>query len=131
MGLAINPEGATIQMEGCLTMGLGYALAEEVRFSGGEVLDTHEERFARRPYFQCVLRDETGTILAKWFHGGYLRDRIKPGLYVAVHGKVSVWRETLQMINPQHQILWDPGRTDLARDELLPVYIRLGVHRLA
>ena len=34
MGLAINPEGATIQMEGCLTMGLGYALAEQVRFSG-------------------------------------------------------------------------------------------------
>ena len=32
MGLAINPEGATIQMEGCLTMGLGYALAEEMRF---------------------------------------------------------------------------------------------------
>ncbi len=26
MGLVINPEGATIQMEGCITMGLGYAL---------------------------------------------------------------------------------------------------------
>ena len=25
MGLVINPEGATIQMEGCITMGLGYA----------------------------------------------------------------------------------------------------------
>jgi len=32
MGLCVNPEGATIQMEGCITMGLGYALAEEVLF---------------------------------------------------------------------------------------------------
>ena len=38
MGLVINPAGATIQMEGCITMGLGYALSEEVRFKDGEVL---------------------------------------------------------------------------------------------
>ncbi|HTY58384.1 MAG TPA: molybdopterin cofactor-binding domain-containing protein, partial [Bacteroidota bacterium] len=28
MGLVVNPEGAAIQMEGCITMGLGYALKE-------------------------------------------------------------------------------------------------------
>jgi isoquinoline 1-oxidoreductase len=28
-----------IQMEGAITMGLGYALAEELRFRGGEILD--------------------------------------------------------------------------------------------
>ena len=37
MGLCVNPEGATIQMEGCITMGLGYALAEEVLFEGGNI----------------------------------------------------------------------------------------------
>ena len=26
-----------MQMEGCITMGLGYALTEELRFRGGEV----------------------------------------------------------------------------------------------
>jgi len=30
MGLVVNPEGAKIQMEGCITMGLGYALKEIV-----------------------------------------------------------------------------------------------------
>jgi nicotinate dehydrogenase subunit B len=39
MGLVINPEGARIQMEGCITMGLGYALTEEIHFRGGEILD--------------------------------------------------------------------------------------------
>ena len=40
MGLVVNPEGAKIQVEGCITMGLGYALTEEVHFKGGKVLDT-------------------------------------------------------------------------------------------
>jgi isoquinoline 1-oxidoreductase len=37
MGLCVNPEGATIQMEGCIMMGLGYTLAEEVLFDGGNI----------------------------------------------------------------------------------------------
>jgi nicotinate dehydrogenase subunit B len=37
MGLCVNPEGATIQMEGCIMMGLGYTLAEEVLFEGGNI----------------------------------------------------------------------------------------------
>ena len=62
MGLVINPAGATIQMEGCLTMGLGYALTEEVRFKGGEVLDTNFDsyeipRFSWLPNIETVLID--------------------------------------------------------------------------
>ncbi len=48
MGLVINPEGATIQMEGCITMGLGYALTEEIHFKGGKV-SGHELRHLRNP----------------------------------------------------------------------------------
>jgi isoquinoline 1-oxidoreductase len=38
MGQVINPDGAKMQMEGCITMGLGYALSETLRFKGGDVL---------------------------------------------------------------------------------------------
>ncbi len=37
MGFCVNPEGAKIQMEGCITMGLGYVLTEEVEFTGGDI----------------------------------------------------------------------------------------------
>ncbi len=62
MGLVINPEGARIQMEGCITMGMGYALAEEVHFKGGEVRDLHFgsykiPRFSWLPEIQTVLVD--------------------------------------------------------------------------
>lgn len=39
MGIVVNPEGAKIQMEGCITMGLGYALTEEIQFRGGEIFN--------------------------------------------------------------------------------------------
>ncbi len=45
MGIVINPQGATIQIEGCVMMGLGYALTEEVRFKGRQVLDTNFDRY--------------------------------------------------------------------------------------
>jgi CO/xanthine dehydrogenase Mo-binding subunit len=60
MGIVINPQGATLQMEGCVMMGLGYALSEEVRFQGGEILDTNFHRyeiprFSRLPKIDTVL----------------------------------------------------------------------------
>jgi nicotinate dehydrogenase subunit B len=62
MGLVINPEGARMQIEGGLTMGLGYALTEEVRFDGGRILDTNFDtyeipRFSWLPRIDTILID--------------------------------------------------------------------------
>ena len=58
MGLVINPQGATIQVEGCITMGLGYALSEDIRFTGGEI---HVKNFNDYsiPKFSWVPKIET------------------------------------------------------------------------
>jgi isoquinoline 1-oxidoreductase len=58
MGLCINPEGATIQMEGCITMGLGYTLGEEVLFEGGKVL-THSLDTYVIPRFSWLPKIDT------------------------------------------------------------------------
>jgi isoquinoline 1-oxidoreductase len=60
MGIVINPAGATIQMEGCITMGLGYTLSEEVRFKDGQILDTNFDtyelpRFSGLPEIETVI----------------------------------------------------------------------------
>jgi len=62
MGQVVNPEGAIIQMEGCITMGLGYALTEELHFRGGEILDLNFDRydlplFSMLPEIETVLID--------------------------------------------------------------------------
>jgi len=61
MGVVINPEGATIQMEGCITMGLGYALTEEVHFKGGRILDANYDTY-EIPRFSWVPKIETVLI---------------------------------------------------------------------
>jgi nicotinate dehydrogenase subunit B len=60
MGIVINPDGAKMQMEGCVMMGLGYTLSEEVHFNGGEILtrnfDKYElPRFSGMPEIETVL----------------------------------------------------------------------------
>jgi len=62
MGEVINPQGAKLQIEGCITMGLGYVLREEIHFKGGKVLDenfdTYElPRFSWLPNIETVLVD--------------------------------------------------------------------------
>jgi nicotinate dehydrogenase subunit B len=62
MGLCINPEGSLIQMEGCITMGLGYTFSEEVMFEGGNILtrgfDTYEiPKFSWVPKMDCIILD--------------------------------------------------------------------------
>jgi isoquinoline 1-oxidoreductase len=58
MGLVINPRGARIQMEGCITMGLGYALTEEIRFRGGQILDRNFDSY-QIPRFSWLPQIET------------------------------------------------------------------------
>jgi isoquinoline 1-oxidoreductase len=60
MGIVVNPEGAKMQVEGGITMGLGYTLAEELRFLGGDILDrnfgTYEiPRFSWVPRIDVVF----------------------------------------------------------------------------
>jgi nicotinate dehydrogenase subunit B len=62
MGVVVNPDGARQQMEGCITMGLGYALSEEVRFQAGKVQDENFDtyripRFSQVPEIQTILID--------------------------------------------------------------------------
>jgi len=60
MGIVVNPDGATMQAEGSITMGLGYVLTEELRFRGGEIQDRNfgsyeVPRFSWLPKIETVL----------------------------------------------------------------------------
>ena len=63
MGLVINPEGARLQVEGCITMGLGYALTEEIHFKGGEIFDLNFDTY-EIPRFSWVPKIDTVLIEA-------------------------------------------------------------------
>jgi isoquinoline 1-oxidoreductase len=58
MGVVVNPEGATQQMEGCMTMGMGYALAEDIHFKNGDITDTNFDTY-QLPRFSWLPKIET------------------------------------------------------------------------
>ncbi len=63
MGQVVNPHGATIQTEGGITMGIGYALSEEIEFNGGEMKTSNFNRyeitrFSKTPKIECVFIDK-------------------------------------------------------------------------
>jgi len=64
MGPVINPAGARMQIEGAITMGLGYCLSEEIHFKGGaiESLDFGSYQIPRLswvPVIESVLVENT------------------------------------------------------------------------
>ncbi len=65
-GVTVTPDGSRQQMEGSITMGLGYALTEEVHFKDGEVLDRNFDsyqlpRFSWVPQIENILIDNPDT----------------------------------------------------------------------
>ena len=62
MGQVVNPHGATLQTEGGITMGLGYALYEDIEFNGGKIksssFNNYEiTKFSKTPKIECVFMD--------------------------------------------------------------------------
>jgi nicotinate dehydrogenase subunit B len=63
MGQVVNPHGANVQTEGCITMGLGYALSEDMEFDWKKVetsnFDSYEiTKFDITPGIECVFIDD-------------------------------------------------------------------------
>jgi isoquinoline 1-oxidoreductase len=62
LGQVVNPDGARMQMEGCVVMGLSSALSEEIHFEGGAIKERNYDgyeitRFSQVPEIRTVLVD--------------------------------------------------------------------------
>ena len=53
MGICINPKGALMQVEGCIMMGLGYTLTEDISFKGGRIFTSNFHNY-KMPRFSMM-----------------------------------------------------------------------------
>src|SRR5262249_40971759 len=62
---------------------------------------------SRMEIFELTAGQGRSTLKCMWFHGGYLRDRFKPGQMVALYGKVQTSNRNgrLNMGQPQFEVL--------------------------
>ena len=65
MGVVVNPDGARMQMEGCIAMGIGYVFTEELRFEEGRILDQNFGTY-RLPRFSQMPEMITGFVTAAY-----------------------------------------------------------------
>ena len=96
----------------------------------GEVKSSKLSGFRRRNLglFEATFTDASGgTLLAKWFHGAYLADRLTVGTRVALFGKIEFdnYRGEIQMMHPETELLSgedDEGDSGLHTGRIVPVY---------
>src|SRR5215470_6233477 len=75
------------------------------RVASGSAVRTLRRRDA---IFHLLVRDDTGSLACKFFHGGYLEGRLEQGRLVVLHGKAEIDKlrpARIEMINPQIELL--------------------------
>jgi ATP-dependent DNA helicase RecG len=100
----------------------------EVANGGGS---TVRFRRGRGPVFHVTVRDGSGSLHARFFHGAYLEGRLKEGQRLVMHGKADVdtYRPgRLEMVNPQIELLSGDNApadsTEVGR--IVPIYEAIG-----
>jgi ATP-dependent DNA helicase RecG len=88
---------------------------------------------SRRSIFHVAVRDASGTVYVRFFHGGYLEGKLKDGQKLVLHGKVDQDRfrpGRLEMVNPQMELVGaaEGGAADSTEvGRIVPIYEAIGV----
>jgi len=106
-----------------------HTILAEVASGGGNTV-----RFARArgAVFHVTVRDSSGQLHARFFHGGYLQGRLKEGQRIVLHGKAEVdaYRPNrLEMVNPQIELVGASDATPADSTEvgrIVPIYEAIG-----
>src|SRR6516162_4578431 len=85
--------------------------------------------YGRDAIYHLLVQDDTGSLPCKFFHGGYLEGRLKPGQELILHGKVEIDKlrpARREMVNPQIEVLGagDVDSTEMGR--IVPIYEAIG-----
>src|SRR5487761_691898 len=90
-------------------------------------------RFARRrdAMFHLLVKDDSGKLAVRFFHGNYLDGKLRPGQPLVLHGKPSLDPNRplrTEMINPEFELLRagnsSADSTEVGR--IVPVYEAIG-----
>jgi ATP-dependent DNA helicase RecG len=87
-------------------------------------------RGGRDAIYHLLVQDEAGGLLpCKFFHGGYLEGRLKPGQQLILHGKAEIDKHRparLEMINPQIEVLSSEEMDSTEVGRIVPIYEAIG-----
>src|SRR5271168_4025217 len=85
--------------------------------------------YGRNAIYHLLVQDDTGSLPCKFFHGGYLEGRLKPGQFLVLHGKAEVDKlrpARLEMVNPQIEVLSNEELDSTEVGRIVPIYEAIG-----
>lgn len=97
-----------------------------VTVMSGQAIRTMRGRDA---IYHLLVQDETGSLPCKFFHGGYLEGRLKPGQQLILHGKAEVDKQRparIEMVNPQMELISSEGLDSTEVGRIVPIYEAIG-----
>src|ERR1700736_5569326 len=84
----------------------------------------------RDAIYHLLVQDAAGGLLpCKFFHGGYLEGRLKPGQSLVLHGKAEIDKlrpARLEMVNPQMEMLGEGEADSTEVGRIVPIYEAIG-----
>ncbi|MBP9854390.1 MAG: ATP-dependent DNA helicase RecG [Candidatus Omnitrophica bacterium] len=92
------------------------------------IIGTVKEYAARKSWYtkkqvtEIVLDDGSGRLFCVWFNQPYLQNYFKDGKKVVCHGKVDVYKNRLQMISPEYEIIESEEDESLSLKRIVPIY---------
>jgi ATP-dependent DNA helicase RecG len=102
-------------------------------------------RTRKMPLFEMTVGQGRDTLKCIWFNAAYLQDKFRAGMMVALYGRVEqsdFGRLRLQIMQPQFEILYDPGESPVQAGEdnkwkslevgrIVPIYEAAGKGKLS
>ncbi|MFC1709160.1 ATP-dependent DNA helicase RecG [Candidatus Omnitrophota bacterium] len=91
----------------------------------GQILAKTDRRSWKRRGFSIIevaVGDDTGRVFAVWFNQPYLKQYFKVGQSVILFGKVELYKDRLQISNPEFELLGSSQDDSLSTGRIVPIY---------
>lgn len=84
--------------------------------------DSRRSWYTKSHVYETVIEDGAARMFAVWFNQPYLDSYFKVGKHVVLYGKVDMYKDRLQMVSPEYEILGGEEDQALNTGRIVPVY---------
>ncbi len=96
---------------------------DQVQTVIAKVLSVKPVGLGRATRVRAALGDNTGRMHCTWFSAPWMVEKLRPGAWVKVRGKMQLYADWPSMTNPETEVVEDPVPTEAGQEQgLLPVY---------
>ena len=78
--------------------------------------------YTKKHVVEVILDDDSGRLSCTWFNQPYLASYFKMGRGVVCHGKVDMYKNSLQMVSPEWELIEEKEKGDLNLGRIVPIY---------